>query len=253
VHRPAGFDERAVVALDRLAAQAAVAAHTVLLAGEARRAREAVVVAREEERRRLRRDLHDGVGPVLAALALHAETARDLAEEDPAAATRLLDRLVPRLNAAVADVRALVHELRPPMLDELGLATAVTTLADRLSTEETQVVVEDVRLPELPAAVEVAAYHIAGEAIGNAVRHAGAGTVRLSMSAGHGVLELVVVDDGHGIPPDHRTGLGTSTMRDRAEELGGHLEVSSGPGGTTVVAALPLVTEPAPTELVSAS
>ena len=244
VRRPAGFDDAAVAALDRLGAQAAVAAHTVLLARETQRAREAVVLAREEERRRLRRDLHDGVGPALAALALHAETARDLAAEDPDAATRLLDRLVPRLNATVADVRALVHELRPPMLDELGLAEAVSELADRLGTAATRVVVDEVRVPELPAAVEVAAYRIAGEAMGNAVRHAGARTVRVALQERDGMLVLTVGDDGSWIATEPRAagdgGLGMTTMRDRAEELGGHLDISAGPEGTTVLARIPL-------------
>ena len=139
VGRPVEFDDGALVALERLASQAAVAAHTVWLAREAQRARESVVLAREEERRRLRRELHDGVGPSLAALALQVETARDLAVDDPQAATRLLDRLVPRLNAAVADVRAIVHELRPPMLDELGLAAALDELAEGLTSRGTSV------------------------------------------------------------------------------------------------------------------
>ena len=108
-----------------------MAVHSVLLARDARRSRQLVVAAREEERRRLRRDLHDGVGPVIAALALQAETARDLVAARPDEAARLLDTLVPRLNDAVADVRALVHELRPPTLDELGLAGAVRELAAR--------------------------------------------------------------------------------------------------------------------------
>jgi signal transduction histidine kinase len=123
--------------LDRLAGQAAVAAHTVLLERRLRRSREQVVLAREEERRRLRRDLHDGVGPSLAAVALQLETARDLTTDHPAAAATLLDRLTPRIQALVGDVRALVLELRPPTLDELGLSTAVRELAARLSTGPT--------------------------------------------------------------------------------------------------------------------
>src|SRR3712207_5196225 len=118
--------------LEHLSRQAAVAVHSVLLTREARRARQLVVAAREEERRRLRWDLHDGIAPSIAALALQAETARDLVGENPAAATQILDRLVPRLNGAVADVRSLVHELRPPTLDELGLAGAVAELGGRL-------------------------------------------------------------------------------------------------------------------------
>jgi signal transduction histidine kinase len=239
VTRSTEFDGHEVRALDELAAQAAVAAHTVLLAREAQRAREAVVVAREEERRRLRRDLHDGVGPSLAALALHVETARDIAADDPATARQLLDRLVPRLNAAVADVRALVHELRPPMLDELGLAAAVRELGDRLSTGTTKVQVSADEIAGLPAAVEVAAYHIAGEATGNAVRHAGAGTVAVRLHDADGCVRIEVADDGRGLPDRPRPGVGTSSMRERAEELGGQLMIASGPSGTTVTALLP--------------
>jgi signal transduction histidine kinase len=239
VARSTQFDGYEVRALHRLAAQAAVAAHTVLLAREAQRAREAVVVAREEERRRLRRDLHDGVGPSLAALALHVETARDIAADDPEAARQLLDRLVPRLNAAVADVRAMVHELRPPMLDELGLAAAVRELGDRLSTGTTKVRVRADEIAGLPAAVEVAAYHIAGEATGNAVRHAGATTVAVQVAEADGCLRIEVADDGRGLPDEVRPGVGTSSMRERAEELGGQLTIDSGPSGTTVTALLP--------------
>jgi signal transduction histidine kinase len=239
VTRSTEFDGHEVRALDRLAAQAAVAAHTVLLAREAQRAREAVVVAREEERRRLRRDLHDGVGPSLAALALHVETARDIAADDPEAARSLLDRLVPRLNAAVADVRALVHELRPPMLDELGLAAAVRELGERLSTGTTRVRVSADEIAGLPAAVEVAAYHIAGEATGNAVRHAGADTVAVRLRDADGCVCIEVADDGCGLPDQVRPGVGTSSMRERAEELGGQLRIDSGPAGTTLTALLP--------------
>jgi|1186.fasta_scaffold05061_2 two-component system NarL family sensor kinase len=239
VARSSEFDRHEIRALDELAAQAAVAAHTVLLAREAQRAREAVVVAREEERRRLRRDLHDGIGPSLAALALHVETARDITADDPAAAQQLLDRLVPRLNAAVADVRALVHELRPPMLDELGLAAAVRELGDRLSTGTTKVRVVADEIAGLPAAVEVAAYHIAGEATGNAVRHAGAATVAVSVCDAGEWVRIEVVDDGRGLPDRPRAGVGTTSMRERAEELGGQLRINSGPLGTTVTALLP--------------
>ncbi len=241
VWRAGAFDAHAVRALDRLAAQAAVAAHTVVLARETQRGREAVVLAREEERRRLRRDLHDGIGPSLAALALHVETARDLAADDPAATTQLLDRLVPRLNAAVADVRALVHELRPPMLDELGLAAAVRELGDRLSTGTTRVTVRAEEVTGLPAAVEVAAYHIAGEATGNAVRHAGASTVAVRLEQTGELLRVEVVDDGTGLPTPLRPGIGTSSMRERAEELGGRLSIDSGTAGTRVTVLLPTV------------
>lgn len=250
VTRAGGFGWDDKRALDRLGRQAAVAAHTVLLAREARQAREEIVVAREEERRRLRRDLHDGVGPSLAAVALQVETARDLTAEDPAAAATLLDRLVPRLNAAVADVRALVNDLRPPTLDELGLASAARELAGRLSTSSTRVEVDVDDLGELPAAVEVAAYRITAEAVTNAVRHAGAARVDVRLYRSGDDMIVEVADDGRGIAPpadgaarQDGAGVGLGSMRERAEELGGTLGVTAGTaGGTCVRAVLPLAT-----------
>jgi two-component system, NarL family, sensor kinase len=254
-----GWADRAV--LDRLGSQAAVAAHTVLLARETRRARETTVLAREEERRRLRRDLHDGVGPSLAAVALQVETARDIAADDPHAAVALLDRLVPRLNAAVADVRALVYELRPPTLDELGLAAAVRELSARLSRPSTTVKAACAGLDgpdglggvggaELPAAVEVAAYRIVGEAVTNAVRHADAARVLVALDRSGDELVVRVEDDGRGFAAAEadaaggrggdQGGVGLTSMRHRAEELGGSLTIATGPGGTTVTGRLPL-------------
>ncbi|QNN54353.1 sensor histidine kinase [Nocardioides mesophilus] len=253
VERSGGFtwNDRAV--LDRLGGQTAIAAHTVLLERAARAAREEAVLAREEERRRLRHDLHDGIGPSLAALALQVETARDLAPDDPAAATALLGRLVPRLNAAVAEVRALVNELRPPTLDELGLASAVRELTARLSTPDTEVRTATEGLAEgladgladgggrpLPAAVEVAAYRIAGEAATNAVRHAAARHVDVLLHREPDRLRVEVRDDGTGLRDGAPRGVGLTSMRMRAEELGGTLTVSTSPHGTTVTASLPL-------------
>jgi signal transduction histidine kinase len=240
VSRTGGFGPGERQLLDRLAAQASVAVHTVLLSREAQRSRELVVLTREEERRRLRRDLHDGVGPSLAALALQVETARDLTPDDPAAAVGMLGRMVPQINAVVGDVRALVHELRPPTLDELGLGPAVRELAGRLSTEATRVRVDVADPGELPAAVEVAAYRIVGEAVTNAVRHAGARDVRVTLRRTPGSVEIRVVDDGSGLREGAAPGLGLASMRARAEELGGALDVSSDGAGTTLRAALPV-------------
>ena len=228
--------------LDHLARQAAVAVHAVLLARDVQRARAVAATAREEERRRLRRDLHDGMGPVLAAVALQAETARDLVAVDARAATALLDRLVPRLNEAVADVRALVHDLRPPTLDELGLVGAVRELATRFTTPTRSVVVRAGALPPLPAAVDLAAYRIVAEALTNAAKHAQASSVVVALSSRDGCLELEVADDGAGVAPGRRAGVGLRSMRERAEELGGACAVHPAPtgGGTVVRAVLPL-------------
>jgi signal transduction histidine kinase len=244
--RDGGFGPSERQVLDRFAEQAAVAVHSVLLQRRLRGSRELIVLAREEERRRLRRDLHDGVGPSLAAVALNLETARDLTERNPAAAIALLDRLTPRVNAVVADVRSLVLELRPPTLDELGLAAAIRELADRLSTSGTKVVAVLDDLGPLPAAVEVAAYRIAGEAATNAVRHAEASEVRIVLFREGAHLRLTVADDGvwrqpGSVPSEGRSsGLGLHSMRERAEELGGALDVVGGSAGTVVNARLPI-------------
>ena len=228
--------------LDHLARQAAVAVHSVLLARAAQQARAATATAREEERRRLRRDLHDGMGPALAAVALQAETARDLVGTDPTAAVALLDRLVPRLNETVADIRTLVHGLRPPTLDELGLVGSVRELATRFVTPTRTVTVEADALSALPAAVDLAAYRIVAESLVNAAKHASASQVWLTMSRSCTDLEVRVVDDGVGLGGQSAPGVGLQSMRERAEELGGSLAV--GPGvdgrGTTVRAVIPL-------------
>lgn len=230
--------------LELLARQAAVAVHALLLARDVQRSRQLVVAAREEERRWLRRDLHDGMGPALAAVALQAETARDLVDRDPAGATALLDRLVPRLNDAVREVRALVHELRPPTLDELGLAGALRELAARFATPGATVQVEISELGTLPAAVDVAAYRIVSEAFTNVVRHAAARTVRVSVHRTCSRLELAVSDDGIGIGPTTGRGLGLASMRERAAELDGQCTIGAAQGGGTLVtASLPLRTE----------
>ena len=231
--------------LDHLARQAAVAVHAVLLARDAQRARAATATAREEERRRMRRDLHDGLGPALAAVALQAETARDLVGRDPDAAVALLDRLVPRLNEAVADVRTLVHDLRPPTLDELGLAGSVRELATRFATPTRAVHVEADDLQALPAAVDLAAYRIVAEGLTNAAKHAGASTVRLGLSLSPAGLQVRVSDDGVGVRPAAVPGVGLRSMRERAEELGGSCAVLPGDDGrgTTVLATIPLQRE----------
>ena len=231
--------------LEHLARQAAVAVHGVLVAREAQRARAATATAREEERRRLRRDLHDGMGPALAAVALQAETARDLVRSDPRGAEALLDRLVPRLNEAVSDVRALVHDLRPPTLDELGLAGSVRELATRFSTPTRRVDVSSDELAPLPAAVDLAAYRIVSEGLANAAKHAGASRVHLVLEQCAGALQVRVSDDGVGVPETMTPGVGLRSMRERAEELGGSCSVVPGQDGrgTTVLATIPVQRE----------
>ncbi|MDH2414776.1 sensor histidine kinase [Nocardioides sp. CER19] len=224
-----------------LVRQAANAARTTGLAEEVQRSRERLVTAREEERRRIRRDLHDGLGPVLSGVVFQLESARLLVEKDPAAAgTRLLEASR-TVQDAVADVRRLVHDLRPPALDDLGLVGALRQLADQLARGGPAISVADDGLSALPAAVEVAAYRIVAEALTNTVRHAGATRAGVRLCAADGALRLEVADDGAGLGEDVPSGVGLRSMRERALELGGRVEVACPPtGGTVVTAVLPI-------------
>jgi signal transduction histidine kinase len=214
---------------------------TVALTADLQRSREQLVAAREEERRRLRRELHDGLGPTLAGIAIRAEAGRRAVTDRPAATVDALDAIAAEAQAAVVEIRRLAHDLRPPALDDLGLAGALRALAERFADRVPVAVAIAEPLGELPAAVEVAAYRIASEAVTNAARHARATRARLSLAASDHGLELVVADDGGGLARDHPTGVGLASMRERAAELGGSCTVASGPGGTVVTAVLPLV------------
>jgi signal transduction histidine kinase len=225
-----------------LARQAGVAVSTVRLTADLQRSRERLVTAREEERRRLRRDLHDGLGAQLAGLTVQTGVLRGLIGRDPAAAEELAGELRGELRTAIADIRRLVHGLRPPALDELGLVGALERLAESCGADGLGVEVDvPGELPALPAAIEVAAYRIVQEALTNVVRHAAARNCRVRLAADAGALTVEVTDDGTGIPGSATPGVGLSSMRERAAETGGSCELTAGPdGGTRVLARLPL-------------
>ena len=236
--RLSGRDEQL---LGDLVRQAATAARTSRLADELQESRERLVVAREEERRRIRRDLHDGLGPSLSGVVFQLESARLLVDADPAAAARQLGATSSQVQDIVADVRRLVHDLRPPALDDRGLVGALRQQAERLTDEQLRVRVEAVEIDSLPAAVEVAAYRIVGEALTNVRRHAEATSASVKLVVGDGQLLVEVSDDGIGIPADVEAGVGLLSLRERAAELGGRCEISCPPaGGTTVRAWLPI-------------
>ncbi|MGJ6963308.1 sensor histidine kinase [Streptosporangium sp. G11] len=266
-----GFGPRDLRVLGDLARQVAVAVHAVRLSADLRRSRERLVMAREEERRRLRRDLHDGLGPTLAALTMRAEAVHDLVGDERA--RRLLAGIVSDAEAAVADVRTLVDGLRPPALDSLGLLGALRAHATRQPSGLRVALHAPDDLPPLPAATEVAAYRIASEALTNVHRHAGATRAELRVEVVGGTLRLEVSDDGRGMRPEpgagedtctgngasegngaggpdsaragkpdvaeagrpDAAGVGLASMRERAAELGGSCTFEEPPGGGTLV------------------
>lgn len=238
-----GFSARDRLLLTDLARQCGVAVHAMRVTADLQRSREWVIAAREEERRRLRRELHDGLGPRLAGLTLRLETARDRLAAD-AHATAVLADLAERTRDAVADVRRVVHGLRPPALDDLGLVSALQETAAQYSDGGgLDITIEaPAALPPLPAAVEAAAYCIVQEALTNVMRHAGATrcVARLALHPTTRSLLVEVDDDGRGLDTDARPGVGLSSMRERAEELGGTFSVARGvDGGNAVRAMLP--------------
>jgi signal transduction histidine kinase len=142
------------------------------------------------------------------------------------------------VSDVLGEVRRLVYGLRPPALDDVGLAGAIRQQVERLHSPELRVALQ-VRgsLDELPAAVEVAALRIVSEALANAARHAGGSSCSVIVEAVPGLLVVEVTDDGRGIAPDVRAGVGLISLRERAEELGGRCRVTGAPGGGTRVRA----------------
>jgi signal transduction histidine kinase len=221
----------------------AVAVHAMGLSDELQASRERIVTAQEEERRRLRRDLHDGLGPALTGVALTADAAANFLDSDADRARELIAALRSNTRTAIADVRRLVENLRPPTLDELGLLGALRQRAEQLCWRmdgqaiQVRLDVPD-EVPALPAAVEAAGYRIVTEALNNVVRHAGATVAVMRVSCGR-TLDMEVLDDG---PPNGpwRPGVGLQAMRERAAELGGRFEAGPSPAGGRVFVSLPV-------------
>lgn len=242
------------IALAEVARTAGAAVYTARLTRDLRRSRDRLVRAREKERRRILHELHDGVGPTLAAVALGIDASRRSVGDDTATGV-LLGRLRDELQAAIVEIRRLAHGLRPPVLDRIGLIPAIREYAGALASRSVRsdggddgvtIVLEvPTVLPKLPASVDVAAYRIICEALTNVTRHASARScaVRLWIDDD---LHIEVVDDGVGIATRELTdgGVGVSSMRERAGELGGECLVEADrEGGTRVFATLPLPKE----------
>lgn len=232
--------------LAEVARHAGAAAFTARLTADLVQTRDRLVNAREEERRRLLRELHDGVGPTLAAvmIGLHAAR-RAIGDSSPTA--MVLGKLQGSLSAAVTEIRKLARDLRPPTLDQLGLLAALEDHIGTLNSDIEGLSVQlhaPAELPPLPPAIDVAAYRIVSEALTNVVRHAGARSCAVHLWTDH-ALNLSVVDDGTGLTDEPDKGVGLSSMRERAVEVGGEFRAERLPaGGTRVMATLPLPQEP---------
>ena len=232
-------DQRVLSMLTGPLAVAVTAATTAnaLLASRGR-----LVTAREEERRRLQRDLHDGLGTLLTGVVLIADAASNTVDSDPKRAALLLGSVRSELRTAVAEVHRLVADLAPLAVDELGLVRALEVRAAQAATradgQPLEVTVVSRLAEPLPAALEVAAYRIATEALTNVVRHARATRATISLVTADGMLEVEVLDDGGW--REWGAGVGTASMRERAEELGGRCDPGPRPEGGAVRALLPI-------------
>ena len=142
------------------------------------------------------------------------------------------------MDETTADIRRLVYGLRPPLIDELGLIAALRNHPSAHSGLDVTVAPD--QLPELPAAVEVALYRIASEAIHNAVRHSGGRHCQVVIDIAADEVRMTVTDDGRGLPEPLIAGVGVAAIRERAAELGGAVEMTSQPGGTTITTVVPL-------------
>jgi signal transduction histidine kinase len=247
-------DERLL--LENIARQTGTAVYAGQLYADLQKSRQQIVTAREEERRRLRRDLHDGIGPTMASQTLKLDAAIDLisgegqeAGQDLDMALRFLHELKEQTQLSVKNIRRIVYALRPPVLDDLGLVTAIQAHIDQQTSglRQLQVTlnVREEELPPLPAAVEVVIYRIIQEAFTNVIRHAQAQTCQITLSVTRDEpkeLQVEIIDDGRGVPQGIKHGVGMNAMRERAEEIGGAFKIESAPGqGTRVWASIPFL------------
>lgn len=231
--------------LDDLIRQVSIAVQSVRLVNELHQSRERIVIAREEERRRLRRDLHDGLGSSLASMMLRLDEAVQMHDQAPHDSKRAVQHVQSQMRTTIEDIRQLVYRLRPPILDELGLGFALQELAVQFQDRTLQITLEGVdQTFELPAATELAVYRIVQEALANVVRHAKASRCFIYLSKGSHGVHLIIQDNGTGLIQSGApsTGLGIRSMRERAEELGGKCTINnqSGGRGTRIEVRIPI-------------
>ena len=206
--------------------------------------RQKIITTREEERRRLRNDLHDGLGPSLAAQMYRVGVIQQLIQTNPEKAVTILTDLQSGIEGTLADIRQLVYGLRPPLLDQFGLMGAIKDFINQHDASITINLDLPSDPPPLSAAEEVATYRIIQTAVDNVVKHAQATHCTVKLSLNDSQLNIDIIDNGIGIPANNKEGVGLSSMRERAEELNGTLTITSNqPQGTHLSVSIPLVSE----------
>lgn len=238
-----GFSSKDCKLLEDLAGQAGKVIANVRLSEEVKNSRTALVKSREEDRRRLKRDLHDGIGSNLAAFHMQTYNLIKFIRTDSDKAVRVAELLRKEIKNTITEIRRIVYDLRPHSLDELGLVAAIKAYASNLSFEDDSLLITvdaPEPLPFLPAAVEVAVYRIASEALTNVHKHASADQCKIRIQVGE-MLSLEVSDNGVGMPTTFTAGVGIYSMNERASEIGGTFELDSKPGkGTQITVTVPM-------------
>jgi signal transduction histidine kinase len=203
---------------------------------------------RDQERRKIARELHDSVGQYLAMLRMNLGRLA-MAAESRASAAHLLPQAMEMADRAIVEVRTISHLLHPPLLEEIGLASAIRAYADEFSRRSN--IQATVELPEdldrLPKEIELALFRTVQEGLTNVHRHSGAKAVEISLHPGSDEVSILIRDNGKGLRPAVLAkfhagvggGVGLSGMRERLAELGGQLEVESSPSGTLLRARMP--------------
>jgi len=233
----AALDSSDLAALQLVATPIASAVYALRLTDQLQR-------AQQDERRRLHRDLHDGLGPMLTAIALRADAAGNVSRTNGAKAHALISEVAAQARQAIDEVRRISHDLRPRSLERLGLLDALTREADRFGSRldgGALLVTTDLpeSVPPLSAEVEDAAFQITAEALTNIARHSDATTAVLRVHIDRS-LHIEILDDGTPDPCGWTEGFGISSMRDRAAGAGGILTATPTPTGGRVCAELPL-------------
>jgi signal transduction histidine kinase len=243
VERPRGELDHLAVTLDKMAASLEQQIEERRQAEEhMRELALQLATAQEEERRQLALELHDNAGQVLTALLIQLELLESHLPGEMSEEKERLQELIGLTDTLAEELRGIAHNLRPPVLDRLGLVPALRVLCEDFA-RHTQIPIQAniADLPAVPDAIGVACFRFLQEGLNNVARHAGADDVKVMLAVHDGHFTLELSDNGAGFSPDGTNGLGLLSMRERIESIGGAFEVNSAPeAGTCLRARVPL-------------